>query len=141
MSPGHRVAFGCYLGCALGIAGFGLVYLFRPEFMPYHAVAVGRSWEEIEPPLRLLYLALMKAAAAGWLATALALIAMLMGPFRRAERWAFLAIPAVIITISSILLFVTVFVTLNTPASPPWILPALSIPAALTGLFLSLKSD
>jgi hypothetical protein len=42
----------------LGI--IGLVYLFRSQFMPCHAIAVGKTWTEIDPAFQILLLALIR---------------------------------------------------------------------------------
>ena len=39
-----RLAFGCYLIALLILGAFGLLYLVSPQFMPYHAVAIGTKW-------------------------------------------------------------------------------------------------
>jgi hypothetical protein len=44
MNKRMKIAFSCHLLAILGLAIIGLIYLFRTEFMPYHAVAVGRNW-------------------------------------------------------------------------------------------------
>lgn len=59
MSKLMKIAFGCHLVAALLLLIFGLVYLFRPEFMPYHAVALDREWSTVERPYQVLILALM----------------------------------------------------------------------------------
>lgn len=45
---------------------FGFVYLFKESFMPYHAVALSSSWEELNPAFQTLILALMRAAGGGF---------------------------------------------------------------------------
>ena len=61
MSGRVKVAFGCHLLVILGIGIIGLIYLFRTEFMPYHAVAVGHSWKEVDSAFQILLLALIRA--------------------------------------------------------------------------------
>jgi hypothetical protein len=39
-----KVAFWSYALGTLIVTAFGIVYLVRPEFMPYHSVAVGLPW-------------------------------------------------------------------------------------------------
>jgi hypothetical protein len=56
MSRRMKIAFGCHLLATLILATFGLIYLFRPEFMPYHAVAVGMPWAEVSPSFQVLIL-------------------------------------------------------------------------------------
>ena len=56
----------------LGFA-FAFIYLFRSEFMPYHAVAVGSDWNDIDHGMQILILALMRVSGGGWLATAISI--------------------------------------------------------------------
>ncbi|WJK08088.1 hypothetical protein [Pseudomonas fluorescens] len=51
---------------------FGCAYLSRSIFMPYHGIAVGRSWSEIDPPMQFLLLALIKVVGATSLALSIA---------------------------------------------------------------------
>ncbi len=68
MSTRLKIAFWCYLVSLLGPIAFGLMYLLRPEFMPYHAGAVVMSWAEVPRAFQVLILGLMRAAAGAWLA-------------------------------------------------------------------------
>ncbi len=47
MNNRMKIAFSCHLLVILSIAIVELIYIFRTEFMPYHAVAVGRNWAEV----------------------------------------------------------------------------------------------
>ena len=60
MSTRIRIAFWCYLLGTLMVTAFGIVYLVRPEFMAYHAVAVGMPWVAVAPSFQVLILALMR---------------------------------------------------------------------------------
>ena len=64
-------AFMCHLLAILTTLGFGLTYLLRRQFMPYHGVALEREWDALPYALQTLILALMRAVAGGALATAL----------------------------------------------------------------------
>ena len=44
MNTRRKIAFWCYAAAMLILAVFGIIYLFRPEFMPYHSVAIGLPW-------------------------------------------------------------------------------------------------
>lgn len=54
------------------VLAFSFAYLRRSDFMPYHGIAMGRRWSEVEPRTQLLLLALIKVTGAAWLALALA---------------------------------------------------------------------
>lgn len=116
-----KIAFFCYLLTLPLLTIFGLVYLFHSEFMLYHAVALGQSWSELEPPLQVLILALMRAVGGGFLATATAMGFLLFKPFRQGQRWSYWAIPTIGLISCGSSLYATLSVAHNTPASPPWL--------------------
>lgn len=53
--------FMCHLLAILTTLGFGLTYLLRRQFMPYHGVALEREWDALPYALQTLILALMRA--------------------------------------------------------------------------------
>jgi hypothetical protein len=106
---------------------FGFMYLLRSQFMPYHAVAVSRSWEQVDPAMQVLLVALMNVVAGGWIGSGVAIMAMLVFPFRSGQRWADFAIPVVGLIVSVNSLVVTLTVTAKSPATPPWIMAATGI--------------
>lgn len=133
-----KIAFFCYLLAAFVLAVFGLVYFFRPEFMPYHARAVGKTWAELEPGIRWLMLAFLRIIGGGWMAIAAAIGIMAFIPFRRGEAWARLAVPIVGLISGIASLYGTLLVKLNTPGSPPWQAPALGLVLIVVGFLFSL---
>jgi len=139
MSGRFKAVFFCYLSASLLLFVFALIYLFRSEFMPYHAAAVGQSWKEIDPSFQILILALMKVTGGGWLSAAVALIILLLKPFKEGSKWAFRAIPVIGLTASLSSLYVTIYVAVNTPASPPWTAAAFGAMLFVAGYILSLK--
>ena len=94
MSLFLSVAFICRLLAILNTLGFGLTYLLRRQFMPYHGVALKRQWDAMPTAFQILVLALMRAVAAGALATALLSTVILLISFRAGEVWAFWTLPA-----------------------------------------------
>jgi len=140
MSKRMKIAFCCHLLAILSLAIIGLIYLFRSEFMPYHAVAVGRKWVEVESAFQILILALVKAFGGANFSTALAMGILLFIPFRQGIQWARWAIPAIGFAAELPALYVTLSVTLNTPATPPWKGVVLIMIFLLMGLILSLES-
>ena len=131
MSTSMKVAMVSYSMAVVLLAVFGLVYLFRPEFMPYHADAVAREWSAVEEPFQVLFLALMRVAGGGWLAAAAAIGILLIHPFRQGQKWVRWAIPVIGLTVSLPALYATAYVRRYTPAEPPWV-------AALAGILLLL---
>ena len=98
----------------------GLLYIFSPSFMPYHAVAVGTEWEAVPPAYQILIGALLDVAGAGWLSLAVALGALIAFPLRRAEAWARYTAPLLILAFNVPTLWATVSVLRHSPAAPPW---------------------
>ncbi|MGF1536474.1 MAG: hypothetical protein ACFB4J_08340 [Elainellaceae cyanobacterium] len=130
-------AFWCHLTTLSLLASFSLIYLFRPEFMPYHALAVGQSWDQIPPEFQALILGLMRATGGGWLATAIAMAIILFRPFKRGELWARWAVPFIGLTTAVPLLYLTLSIAIRTPATSPWIAALLGVVLEIAGWILA----
>ena len=138
MTWANTSAFICYLIAALGSIGFGLVYLARSTFMPYHRDALSTSWEELEKPVQTLLLGLIKVAGGGFLVSGLSVVFMTLFPFRAGEVWARFAIPIVGLSMAFPALYATVHVRRHTPASPPVATTLITIALLLVGFALSM---
>jgi hypothetical protein len=110
----------------------GLLYLTTPRFMPYHADALGVTWEMLEPNYQGFLIGVIKAMGAGSVGVTLSLAVMLVIPFRRGETWAKWAIPAVGAVFTALTAYAAYTIDMRTPASPPW-RPTLG----LTALYLA----
>lgn len=132
------VAVVCYLLSTALMAAFGSVYLFRSEFMPYHADAIGTNWESVDRTIQILILALMRVAGGGWLAASLSIAILLRVQLQQGLRWIRWAIPAVGLTVSLPTLYATYYVAYNTPANPPWFAALIGIVLLLVGFTASL---
>ncbi|NER79939.1 MAG: hypothetical protein F6K42_10215 [Leptolyngbya sp. SIO1D8] len=141
MSKSMRIAFGCHLAAALLLLIFGLVYLFRPEFMPYHSDALAREWSAVERPYQVLILALMRVTGGAWLATAMAMVILLLFPFRQGDKWARWTIPAVGLVVSGSAFYATAYVRQHTPGNPPWIAVVVGMLLSVIGLVISLQTN
>ena len=139
MNTRMKVAFWCYALGTLIVTGFGIVYLVRPEFMPYHSVAVGLRWAAVDPSFQMLILALMRAVGSACLALAILDWTLLLIPFRQGARWATWAIAASGLVTCAGSLYAMMLVAMNTPATPPWIGPVLGAVLLVAGLVLSLE--
>jgi len=131
-------AFICYLIAAVGSIGFGIVYLARSTFMPYHRDAISTPWEKLEKPYQALFLALIKVAGGGFLVSGLSVLFMALFPFRAGEVWARFAIPLVGLAMALPALYATVHVRRHTPASPPVATTLILIALLLIGFALSM---
>ena len=140
MSARMKVAFGCYGAAYLLFAAFAAIYLLRPQFMPYHAVAVGMRWEEVAQPFQVLILGLMRVVGGGLLAAAFIGAVLLIWPFRQGASWVRWAIPAHGLIVACSSLWGTLYVQLKTPARSPWLAAAAAVVLLVGGALLSISS-
>jgi hypothetical protein len=121
------------------------MFLFRSDFMPYHAAAVGMPWSEVPEPFQILIMALLKLAGGGWITVAISQLVLLLVPFRQGARWALWAVPSLGLLHYAGVCNAMAHVTLNTAATPPWIPTIASIVLILVGAALTIpgrvKSD
>jgi hypothetical protein len=121
----------------LGLA-FAFAYLFRPEFMSYHAVAVHETWADVDPGFQILIIALMRVSGGGFLAISVA-ITMLLYQFHKQDKvWPVTAIFFIGQSILIPTLYATLLVKNHTGANPPWIAAAAAIGLLLAGWILAL---
>lgn len=107
------------IAAALILLVFGVIYLTRNSFMPYHSDAVSQKWADLQPATRYLILALMRATSGGFIAVAIAII-FLQVKFRvHRQSW----IPYLILVMGTISmacsLYAIILVSTHTPGRPP----------------------
>jgi hypothetical protein len=136
-----KLSFGCYLTAIAGLGAWGVVYLFRGDFMPYHAVAVGMPLSDVPHPFQVLVLTLYKLTGAAWVVIALSLLVLLFGPFKQGALWARRAIPALILIQGAGVMNAMAYITLNSPAKPPWAFTIAVIVLTIVGFFLSADKE
>jgi hypothetical protein len=117
---------------------FAGMYLFRPEFMPYHAVAVGMPWSDVSPEFQILIIALLRVGGGGWLATSVGMSILLLWPFRYGKFWPNYAISAIALSALIPTFIATLYVKQNTSANPPWLLAAILIGLMVITIILSI---
>jgi len=117
---------------------FGLAYLLKASFMPYHAETLSISWEELSPALQILILALMRAAGGGFFLAGLIIILLQRIYNRTRQKW----IPSLVLLIGVILVLTTVYATLivrlNTNANPPTLSSAAALVGLITGYIMNI---
>lgn len=134
----HVALFIVYLITALAGLIFASLYLFRGEFMPYHEVAVGKSWQMLNNEYQVLILALMRVSGGGWLATSVAILLLLFGPLRKGMYWPYYAIPIIGLAALIPSLVATLYVKIHSPADPPYLLAAVLSGLLIIALVISL---
>lgn len=137
MNARFKIAYGCYVFAILTVALFGVVYSFKSEFMPYHAVAVGMPWAEVPENFQVLIIALMRAFGGSCIALAVGALVILIKEFPNNTPWARWAIPVMLSLGSLGGMYAMSHVMLNSPASPPWFASALIVLLCLVGFVLS----
>jgi hypothetical protein len=107
---------------------FGVIYLTRPRYLPYHRSALGKEWEELEPEMRTLILALMRAVGGGSMAAGFG-IAFLQFQFNREqESWIALCILIMGLLLAFGSLYAMFLVRFRTKGRPPvWIVSILLV--------------
>ena len=140
MNTRMKIAFGCYVIAIAGLTAFGATYLLRQDFMPYHAIAVGMPWSEVPHHFQVLVLTLYKLVGAAWVVVALSLFMMLLGPFKQGSLWAIRVIPALILIMGAGVMNAMAYITLNSPATPPWVFTSVVMVLTVVGFCFSARS-
>ena len=117
---------------------FGVIYLTRPQFMPYHSLALATPWSEVEPNTQTLILALMRVAGGGFIATAIAIMVLLWIPFQAKEQWAIYSIFIICFCSSFGSSYATFLVQHKTPGNPPFRLSLGAVLLSLVGFLCSI---
>ena len=132
------ISFCCYFLVGLVALILGIIYMTRSKFMPYHAKAIGKEWEETESNIRLLILALMRVSGSGMASTGIMMFILLLIPFSKHETWSIFTLPLLGLMIALTALYVTNKIKKNTPASPPVGLSAICLCLIVIGFVFSL---
>jgi len=137
MGTKSRIAFYLYLGASLLTFTAGLTYLFRTEFMTFHASAVDQSWAMLPPRYQALVLTLMKATGAAYVAIALIIVTVLFIPYRQGARWANVSLLTLgmLLAVGSLNAMAYLFYKTNSPQ--PFFGPLVGAGLCLTGFILA----
>lgn len=138
MTIKRKIAFGCYLAVSLLLLGFGVRYYFCNELMPYHLAGLAVPWETLPETVRFMFVEFMHGVGAGFITTALAMLAILFVPFRKGECWASLTLPTLGVTLLILLEIMLCKIVQSTPAQPPTLLSWTSMGVIGLGALLSL---
>lgn len=125
---------------ALILIIMGLVYLFKNSFMPYHSEAVSLEWNEVESNFQHLLVAFMRVVAGGYIAVAISIILLQ----RKFSTYKISWIPLIILipglVVSSLTIYATMIVRLNTPGNPPTTLAIVGFILLIIGYVFNRRS-
>jgi hypothetical protein len=117
---------------------FAFLYVFRQEFMPYHANAVNESWAQVDPKMQVLILALMRVSGGGWLGVSIAMTILLFKYCKTDQLWLMTSLFFIGLAIVVPTLLATLLVKNHSGSNPPWIAAAFAIFLLLVGWILAL---
>jgi hypothetical protein len=98
----------------------GLLYVSTARFMPYHADALGTAWEGLPANYQGFLIGVIKAMGAGSIGVSMALVILLLIPFRNGDWWARWAVPLIGAVFTALTAYAAFTIDARTPASPPW---------------------
>ena len=117
----------------LGLMVQGLLYVTTSEFMPYHSDAVGAAWGDLPPNYQGFFLGVLRGMGAGSIGVTLAIAFILLIPFRRGDRWALWAVPAIGVVFTALTAYAAFTIDVRTPAlrlgGRLWVLQRCTLPA------------
>jgi hypothetical protein len=117
---------------------FGIRYLLSREYMPYHAVVVGKGWAQLEAGVQTVILGMLRIIGGGILAYGVALLWLLL-PMNRGEPWAAWAALAISGAILVPTLYVTIMLRRFQPKAKTPVVPTVIVMAlVLAGVGASL---
>ena len=128
MTALRSIAF--YLYCLALLPGFvyGILYLNRNRFMPYHAAALGRTWDELDLRLQTLLIGLLKIVGGCMFTCSTAGVILLWIPFRVGDVWTNWTLLAIVCCAGIPAVYSTFLIHAKTGAATPRA-AALTVPA------------
>ena len=124
---------------ALLLLGFGLTYLLKDSFMPYHSKAVSLPWNKIDTNVQFLILALMRAVSGGFILAAIVIFRLQLKYTTTRLKW----IPPMILMAGAVIalstLYATIIIRVNTPGNPPSALSICALILLIIGYFFNRK--
>jgi hypothetical protein len=100
--------------------GLGIKFLTSKSFFPYHSQAVKKEWSEIDPPLQILILALMRMIGLGTTSLSLLLVLFTLFGITNHPLAQSLFIPGIVFFYWVGVVIVTRWVHRSSGATTPW---------------------
>jgi len=115
-----------YLFTSAVIVVFAGRYIFRDSFLPYHGVAMGKSWSELEPRVQWGIRAILTVCGGGMLASGVtgALLALLL--LDGHSRWLTAVVPVPYLTFAIVSFYATARLKRLTGAQTP-VVPSIAL--------------
>jgi hypothetical protein len=118
----QHLALAMVIVVALGGVLFGVRYMLRTAYLPYHAVVAGKPFTELDPGVQAIILGMLKIIGSGFATLGIALL-WLCFALHKGERWA----PWAVLTVSAVALIPMLYaaITLRTfrPGAPTPVRP------------------
>ena len=127
MTLRRKISFGLYLVNAAVLFAFAARYLLADQLMSYHAETIGVARDGLPGEQMLVFITLYRAAGAGMLAVGIAILVMLIVPFRAGQAWASWGITTTGLVYACLSLFLTLAYQAETTAAVPWPGPAMAV--------------
>jgi len=109
-----NLALAAVLLVALGGIVFGVRYMRREAFLPYHAAVAGKSWAELDPGVQVVILGMLKIIGGGFATLGVTLLWLCLALLEGA-RWA----PWAMLTISAAALGPMLYIAIKLRAFRP----------------------
>lgn len=136
----HSIAAYLFGAALLPAAIYGFLYLIRNQFMPYHAAALGRTWEELDLRLQTLLIGLLKIVGGCMLTCSVVGYVLLWIPFRENSAWANWALFVIVSCGGLPAVYSTFLVHARTGAATPRIPGLVTVVAGAVAFVLALIS-
>jgi len=129
--------------CSIGIVSYLMFYrtTFGGKLLPFQESAAGKHWEEIEPGLRAVLLALLRLSGLGFLVVGTLLIVFPVEGLVRGNTFDTLAAPAVALFYSVGLVLINHKLARATKAPTPWKRSLSAAALILVGIILELGAE
>ena len=114
-----KISFGCFFLIVIGEILTAFRFLTATQIMDYHQIAMGITWDSLSTGMQTMTLNFMRSAGLGFLITGIAMVFILIVPFRRGDRWSGWALASIVLVQSTIMIGVICSVRYHTAATPP----------------------
>ena len=94
--------------------------LFSKKFIPFHGAAAGRPWDQVDRPLQLVIIALMRVSGLGFLAVALLLMVFPTVNYFQPDAFVKYAIPGIAFLYCAGLSLTNYYLYKQSKSSTPW---------------------